>query len=134
MKKHILLIGIIINSLFFISVLCLKNISILLFLLAIYVLPAVVNVISSMKSKNKHTTYILPLITTIYYTIFSYIFMQQPNFINFVSENSKTVGDLNIQINPNLLSLGPIIFVFLINISGIYLSKKLSRREQYASC
>jgi len=57
--------------------------------------------------------------------------MRQPNFIAFVSDNSKSIGDLSIQINDNLLAIGPITFVFLLNIASIYLSKKISRREQY---
>lgn len=128
-----LLLGIGLNLLLFGSVLYTKNISVLLFLGAIYIGPAVVNLISSRLNKYQQPFYVLPLITTFIYGVVSYFLMQRAAFMDFVTMNSRNIGDLSIQINANLLGLGQLLFVFLINFGCIYLSYKLTRRNDYAN-
>lgn len=132
MKKK-LLAGIVFNLMVFTAVLYTKNITILLFIGGIYIVPAVVNLISMKVTEYEYPIYLLPLITTITYGVFSYLLMQKQSFIDFVVNNSKEIGDISVQINGNLLGFGPLLFVFLINFSLIYLSYKLTRRTEYAN-
>lgn len=131
MSKKVYL-GAIINLLVFGLSLFLGANSILAFIILIYITPALINTVLISKENTLSKT-IMPTITTIIYCVFSYIFMNQGTFSSFVSANSKDIGELSIQINNNLLGIGQIIFVFLINFGAIYITNKLVRGESYAT-
>lgn len=130
MKKKII-ISILANTLLFgTAVLLINKFTLLLFIGLIYIAPLIMNGIVYNSGNTIKMPWLFSTMSTIGYCIFSYIFMNQVNtFENFITENSKMTGDLSIQIQDNLLNIGQVLFVFIINFGVIYISNKLVRRN-----
>lgn len=115
------------------AVLVTEKFTILLFMLLIYLAPMILNSALYNAQEVRRKPWLLPLITTAMYCGFSYLFIQQSNFAQFIAENSREVGSVLIRVQGNLLSAGQILFVFLINFGAVFLSSKLARRKLHAA-
>lgn len=119
LMANMLLFG---SSLFLIG-----SMSVILFLGLIYLMPICFNLIiyREKKTRNIVLSVLLSLATTIGYCIFSYLFMEQPAFIEFVRSNTRDFGELSVSIQSNLLTFGQIFFVFILNFGAMYLFSKM---------
>lgn len=112
----------------------LPNINLVIFVLIAYVLPVVANLIIHSTLKNKSLSFtasaaIMAGITTAGYYIFGRLLMNSPYFEDFIASGTSQLGELQVSIASNLVSIGQLVFVFLLNFGLLYLVQIMTKNN-----
>ncbi|MBM7714032.1 hypothetical protein JOC94_001004 [Bacillus thermophilus] len=108
------------------------DISLLLLISLIYIIPVMYNLILEYmfpSNTNYVSIFSLSLITTIFYFVFSLIIMSNPNFDLFIKKHTMTIGDIAIELSDDFSSLPQLLFVFLVNFSILFLYQKIKQKR-----
>lgn len=107
------------------------HLSIVMLISSVYLLPLVVNLVLEyfIPVKRKVVSiFTLSFITTIGYLIFGIIMMNHVDFATFVAENTVNAGEMYLRVEPNLISLAQLVFIFVLNFGVQYLFQMIRER------
>lgn len=88
------------------------------FVLLVYLLPLILNSLLVIFTHQKYklgSSCLAALTTTVCYLMFSLYFTTRDTFPDFLKNNTKYYGEMQLDINPNLASLSQLIFIFSLN-------------------
>lgn len=132
MSKNILISSALNILLFGGALLFTQSFNILIFIGVIYLVPLIYNSTIAKENFSWQLAGLLSGMTTLGYGVFSFIFMRQATFFDFMA-GTQTTGAFSIQIQSNLLAVSQFLFVFGINLIAMFITNKLVRSNQYAN-
>ncbi|MCJ0537653.1 Msa family membrane protein [Enterococcus cecorum] len=127
------LVKVIIGNLLFFGIASIYNtrLPIIVLFMLIYVFPVIFNMslIKKNKKEMNNLKIALSIFTTICYFSFGIIMMSQPNFNEYISNNTLYMNDAYIEISRNFIHITQLIFVFLLNFGFMSLLQLFGKEE-----
>lgn len=89
-----------------------------LFMILVYVVPVILNLIVTKYQKTYRakliSTLILPVFSILFFIAFAYLSLDSGYWMEYVHMNSITDSDMSIEISENLLDISQIVFAVLV--------------------
>ncbi|WP_347300243.1 Msa family membrane protein [Dolosigranulum savutiense] len=104
----------------------LMNVSLplVMLILLIYIIPLITNIFLNIFFEGISQiidAFILSIITTVGYVVFSVIFMNLPGFNHYLDQYNYQSDEMFFEIEQNFIALPQLLFVFILNFSILYL-------------
>lgn len=115
----------------------LTSLSVPVFLIVLYILPILINLVFTKLQKTDKGKLIfsllLPTISVVFYILFAYFTSQSGSWMEFVKMNTISEERVSVEISENLMSIGQVVFALLSYYAsslGYYLISKLSKKSK----
>lgn len=96
----------------------LLSLSLPLFMVVVYVVPVILNLIVTKYQQTDRakltSTLILPVFSTLFFISFAYLSLDSGYWMDYVHMNSITDSEMSVEISANLLDISQIVFAVLV--------------------